>query len=705
MRIQVVLSIALAVLVAAIPAAQQPAQAPTFKAATQVVELDVRVFDKDGKFLTGLTPADFEVIEDGAAQKVQTFFFVDDPGRASIGASTVPSSAPPSPAPPGPRPRQTWIFFFDLNHLTPGGGYDRARKAVEDFVRDRFQDGDLGGVLAGDKMINNRLTSVRQELLDAVKQVKPSGDARSRMTELTREWPRLLDEEEAVRIARNEREPLQRAVGRACSDDPDACRAAPPDMQVRAKAQRLQQMIHLASGQTMMALNGLASGLAKMPGPKTLVFLSDGFVTQDIETTLRTVVGQTGRAGARIYAIDVRGLSRGSNAGIIDQAQAEDSFGPAAKFDSVADGPNSLAVDTGGLMIRNENNIGRALETIAGDANRYYVLGFQPANTTWDGKFRAVQVRVKRDGVRVRARKGYLALEPARMTLPQPIASPAKDPETAAPRPPAEVAAATEPPTALAALPATIAPVPVAPAAANVPTAPAAPEAGAPAIRVRPDADRLVKELSADDSASADAHAAEGWSAYQRGDLEAAVGPLTTAAAQPGVRPWVLYALGLTQSGLERPREALATWERLRAAAPTFERVYLDLAATHASLADLTSALAVLRAAEVRWPNDPEIHNAIGVVHFRRGALDDAIGALTRATVVAPDDPLAHLNLGRAYELRFTRSQRYVTSQRRWIANESDRRKGAEHYQAYIKIGGPFVNAATEGLQRLEWSK
>ena len=396
MRRQVTLSIALAVLVLALPAAQQPAQQPTFKSATQVVELDVRVFDKDGKFLTGLTPADFEVIEDGAAQKVQTFFFVDDPGRASGATPAASASAASSPTTSAPRPRQTWIFFFDLNHLTPGGGYDRARKAVEDFIRDRFQEGDLGGILAGDKMINNRLTSTRQELLDAVKQVKPLSDARSRFTELTREWPRLLDEEEAVRIARNEREPLDRAVGRACSEDPDACKAAPPDMQVRAKAQRLQQMIHLASGQTMTALNGLASGLARMPGPKTVVFLSDGFVIQDIESTLRTVVGQAGRAGARVYAIDVRGLNRGGNAGIIDQPRVEDSFGPATKFDSVADGPNSLAVDTGGLMIRNENNVGRALETIAADANRYYVLGFEPANITWDGKFRAVQVRVKR---------------------------------------------------------------------------------------------------------------------------------------------------------------------------------------------------------------------------------------------------------------------------------------------------------------------
>src|SRR5687767_11708719 len=109
MRIQVVLSIALAVLVLAIPAAQQPAQAPTFKAATQVVELDVRVFDKDGKFLTGLTAADFEVIEDGAGQKVQTFFFVDDPGRSAGAPSASTLSSPPSPAPPGPRPRQTWI--------------------------------------------------------------------------------------------------------------------------------------------------------------------------------------------------------------------------------------------------------------------------------------------------------------------------------------------------------------------------------------------------------------------------------------------------------------------------------------------------------------------------------------------------------------------------------------------------------------------
>jgi VWFA-related protein len=132
-------------------------------------------------------------------------------------------------------------------------------------------------------------------------------------------------------------------------------------------------------------------------------------------------VGQTARAGARIYAIDVRGLNRGRGAGIIDQAQVVDEAGAPAQFEMGEDGPNSLAIDTGGLMIRNENNIGRALERVAADANRYYILGYQPEDADFDGTFRPIDVRVKREGVRVRARRGYLALETSKMLVPQPI--------------------------------------------------------------------------------------------------------------------------------------------------------------------------------------------------------------------------------------------------------------------------------------------
>lgn len=678
-------------------AGQTPSQTsqPAFRAGVQLVEVDVRVFDKDGRFVADLTRDDFELVESGAPQTIDAMFLVGADPASAPDPAAIPPSTPTATTAERSAP-QTWIFLFDLNHLTPGSGFDRARKAVDDFIRERFRDGDLAGILAGDKMVNNRLTSVKQEMLDAVKQVKPRSDARTRAVELAREWPRLLDEDEAVRIARGELEAIRRATSRACADEPDFCVRGDPEPNVREKGQRVQQDAHRAATQTLAALNGLAAGLARVPGPKTLVLLSDGFVTQDIETTLRSIAGQTTRAGARVYAIDVRGLNRTANPGIIDQVQAEDPYDSVQRFDVLADGPNSLAVDTGGLMIRNENNIGRALDRIADDSGRYYVLAYQPSNSTFDGNYRPIQVRVKREALRVRARRGYLALPPSRMLIPQPIEPPAENaPGRAAVREP-------EPPRGDPAE-RSAEPLPASATGTAVPlSAAAAPAAG---IRLRPDTAERVKALSARETATTGALAAAGWDAYQRGDVETALTAFSKAAVEPGVRPWVLYALGMSQAALGQAANASASWERVRQAAPDFQPVYMDLADTYASMSDLTTALAVVREAEKRWPASADVHSAIGVIHVRRGALDEGIAALIKATKLAPDDGLAHLNLGRAYALRFQRGRRYVTSQRRWVAPEEDRRKAIEALDRSVTIGGPYATRAKEELTFLEWSK
>jgi VWFA-related protein len=676
-----------------------------FRSGVHVVEVDVRVFDADGRFVADLARGDFELLEGGVPQELQSLYLIDALERRA-GAPARPGLDPGSSArAQSASAPQTWVFVFDVNHLTPGGGFDRARAAVEAFVRDRFKDGDVAGVVDGTRMVNNRLTSVREELVAAVQGVKPLTDHRSRQMELTREWPRLQDQTEAFQIANEDAQAIKRAVNRACMDEPDRCtgRAAlvPVDDEIREKARRLVRGIQRSTTETLTALNALASGLAKMPGPKTIIFLSDGFVAQELETTLRTVVGQTARAGARIYAVDVRGLNRGRGAGIIDQAQADDPLGGGVPFDLQEDGPNSLAVDTGGMMIRNENNVGRALDTIASDANRYYVLGYQPIDTNFDGKFRPIEVRVTRAGVAVRARRGYLALEPSRMLVPQAIT-------TSLPR-----EGGSDETAPIADLP------PKAGSDENragsrenraesfetgaIVTAPPTPASRG--LRLRPDADNRVEELLRGEIASADALARQGWEAYQRGDVESAVGPLTEAAAQPDVRPWVLYTLGLSQVALGRAQDAVASWERVRGAAPGFAPVYIDLADTYVQLSEVSKALAVLRDAETRWPADPEVHNAIGVIHVRRGALDDAIEAFEKAAAASPQEPLAYFNLGRAYELRYARGQRYVSSQRRWTASDEDRRKAEENYQRYVRLGGPYVNLATEALNRLEWQK
>ncbi len=686
--------------------ADQPQQ-PVFKSGVQVVEVDVRVFDKDGRFVEDLTRDDFEVLENGTPQPLQTLYIVREtalvgPNFSSAttgaGLKSGPSEAPPASA------RQTWIFFFDMNHLAPTSGFDRARKALEEFLAKRFKDGDMGGVVLGNRMVNNRLTSVRQELVDAIKSARPSNDARNRLFELTREWPKVLTEDEAFRIARNERDALQRAVQRACSEDPDACRRVPPDLQITEKSQRFVREAHRATLETLNALHGLASGLARIPGPKTIVFLSDGFIVEEVETTLRNVVGQTARAGGRVYAIDVRGLNRGPSAANIDQAVVTDEAGPVNRFDAGEDGPNSLAVDTGGLMIRNENNIGRALDTIARDSGRYYVLGYSPTNPNFDGKYRPIEVRVKRPDVRVRARRGYLAIEPAKMLLPKAITSGSpgargsggqeKPGELRA----AEAGVATEPDPLDTKAP------PGVTATGTVVTTPP-PSGSEGTMRMRPNVEEIVKELAGGNPASAGDLAKKGWDAYQRGDVEHAATAFGEAAKQPDVQPWVLYALGLSHMALAHPADAVASWERVRKAAPEFENVYVDLADAYLQLSDLTNALAVLRDAEKRWPKDDEIHNAIGVIHFRRGALDDAIDAFTKATEAAPADALGYFNLGRTYEMRFARGQRYVSSQKRWISPQEDLKKAEEYYARCVKLGGPYADQAAEGINRLQWSK
>src|SRR5262249_22021581 len=60
---------------------QQPGQAPVFKAAIDLVHLDVSVLDKDRHPVRGLKQSDFTVTEDGKPQSVAAFSAVDVPAN------------------------------------------------------------------------------------------------------------------------------------------------------------------------------------------------------------------------------------------------------------------------------------------------------------------------------------------------------------------------------------------------------------------------------------------------------------------------------------------------------------------------------------------------------------------------------------------------------------------------------------------------
>ena len=68
----------------------------------------------------------------------------------------------------------------------------------------------------------------------------------------------------------------------------------------------------------------------------------------------------------------------------------------------------TLAEATDGLAVVNNNDLSAGLRRVTSDLTSYYLLGYYSSGKL-DGKFHSITVRVKRPGVQVRARRGYLA--------------------------------------------------------------------------------------------------------------------------------------------------------------------------------------------------------------------------------------------------------------------------------------------------------
>jgi len=661
-------------------AIQQP---QVFRTGVDIVEVDVVVYDKTGAFVADLAMDDFEVQENGAPQRVEQLYLHLRPSPPTNGARAE-SSSPSSLAQPATA-RRTFVVVFDSDHMTPGGFKRTQQAALSLFEKSFVNGGDFGGVISDGRMVNNRLTSDREELVKAVKSAKPSAKKNSRLLE-EREFPRM-SEIEAVRIrASNDQMMRSVVIRRALDEDPKA-RVDFVEAAVDVKATDLSTQAQAATNETVQVLIALMNGLARLEGRKTVLLMSEGFLAEESWPLVRAAVDAAAQSNTRLYTLDARGLNRGLGV-LMDATPADSDARLLDHMDFGADAMNSLAVDSGGFVVRNVNDFGRAVARMVDDSSNYYVLGYRP-RTTQDGKFHRIAVKVKRSGVAVRARRGYVAVRRAAVTTTRDTAA---SPQAAEDVRPDAVASPPAPPSP-AESPGTERDSVVDGRATGV-----VPATG---YRVRPDSGKHVEMLLKDQKSDEAARA--GWDAYQRGDVATARTSLTIAAASPSSEPWVHYALGMADYAMREYRDAAGEWEKVRQAAPEFEPVYFDLVDSYLQLKEHDQASRVLRTARERWPRDPEVFNAFGVVQTNRGALDDAVKAFQDAVAAAPNESTSYFNLGRALEMRYYRSRRYVQQLRSWVSNEHDRTNAIENYRKYLEFGGPFSKDAQEGLTRLAW--
>jgi VWFA-related protein len=412
-------------------AAQQPApptDQPAFRTGADLVIVDAVVVDKDGKPVTGLTAADFEVRDEGRAQTVSLFQTVAPEAAAPQAAGTTTTSryAYSTNAGFDARPTRAFVLFFDDIHLTQAEG-DRAKAALAQFVERELQDGDLVSLIAPGTALrwHARMPGGKPEMARIIGGLRglyspdPSSDSMSDYEayrinafhdevvadQVDRRWRNL-------RI--NGREPLNLATDKGFQPQNRGGMIGIIPQDILGRAATLYQQAAARNAATLTALQRTIDGLAAVRGRKAVLMLSPGFIDDQERMDQRRTIEAARRSNVAVYFVDARGLIAST-----PYAQAQQPGAPLDTRDIVAanadltlgaEGAGSLSSATGGFSVRNQNDLGRGLERIGAESRVYYLLGFAPDRAdVKPGSFRRLEVKVSRPGVTVRARRGYYA--------------------------------------------------------------------------------------------------------------------------------------------------------------------------------------------------------------------------------------------------------------------------------------------------------
>ena len=410
-------------------AGQQPTV--TFRTEANFVEVHAIVTDRSGAFVRDLNSDDFEIYEDGQLQAATVFSLVDLPVVQPFTPAN--ADAPIEPdvrATTGAFDGRLYILLLDDLH-TSITRTSHVRDVAGEFIDEYLGVGDLGAVIftSGRQEAGQVLTGSRRLLKEAIDRFQgrklPSAGAEKLALHITRQNLLIGDEEqqrtnEGLQAARTIRDPFD---------------------QERAFNVR----------RALQSIETLSNWLGDVQGRrKALLFFSEGFdydVYQPFnqgregmslihETREATAAAQ--RANVTVYGIDPRGLN--GFGGLIEIKGVSSDY-PQLDFGMFRGQMNELLLaqeslmtlseETGGLAIVNSNDLAGGLGRIVLDNSRYYLLGYYSDSTEWSSnRFMEIDVRVKRPGLEVRARKGFLppdlrAIESAREEAIESGASPA----------------------------------------------------------------------------------------------------------------------------------------------------------------------------------------------------------------------------------------------------------------------------------------
>jgi VWFA-related protein len=380
------------------PQPQQPQQPQiTFRAEVNYVEVDTRVLDKNGKFVSGLKPEDFQVLENGKSQKITAFSLVNIPVER-VEQPLFASKLIERDVRTNLEGADGRIYVIVLDDLhTAALRSQRIKAAAKMFIERYVGANDLAAVVhtSGRSDAGQEFTNSQVRLVGAVDKFMGR--------KLNSATMNMIND-------------VQMRAGTPAASDPAS------DMDDKERGYNARN--------TLDSLRNLANYLGNIHGRrKAIVFFSEG-IDYNIDNLLsdtytegtavidatREMIAAATRGNVAIYAVDPRGLGAEFEDLASIQSFPDDTslgLGMGSIFNEVRLSQDSLRVmgeETGGFAVVNRNDFKDAFQRIVDDNSSYYVMGYYSTNDKRDGRFRKIEVRLPdKPGYVIRARKGYVA--------------------------------------------------------------------------------------------------------------------------------------------------------------------------------------------------------------------------------------------------------------------------------------------------------
>jgi VWFA-related protein len=414
---------------------KQTAGEDVIKVTANLVSVDVIVKDKKGRVITDLKPEDFTVFENGVPQKIQFFDSTLTSSNEAAKSTTTTFLTESRARTPDGFPRNVIALVLD-GQSTEAANLSHVREGMVKYIRERISDNDavaLFSISSGLQLLQT-FTQDKAKLIGAVEKAYYSSTT-SKASEA-----RGLSED--IRAKRE-----QIAIGPELLDGtvpgPGVSNSAAAAALIarHVLAQYLALRSSLSAQQTrpvLAALAAISEGLRSIPGKKTLVMFSQGFVAPEtLDWQVQSTVDLANRANVAIYIIDSGGLTGGAPtsgalvsesplggiSGGLEMEQRRRAGAGESVFDiSRQEGLNRqqdllyrISEDTGGHFIKNSNDIAGGLERIDAEIRSRYTLAYRSTDANFDGSFRKVKIEVHKPNTNVVARPGYYAIPPSQI--------------------------------------------------------------------------------------------------------------------------------------------------------------------------------------------------------------------------------------------------------------------------------------------------